>query len=695
MSTYVQGSLFEKGYLLRTLGAIAHEPDIALTELVANCWDAGAAAVHITVPDSIGGDLRVRDDGLGMLTDEFTRRWMKLGYDRQEHQGKSADFPPERAGWKRIAYGRNGVGRHGLLCFADDYQVLTTKADQTSWFHVSTATEDDPFVILAQKVTAGEGHGTELVTTTTRHLPDATKLRQILASRFIHDPQFAIFVNGIALTRTELAGNKASEASIVLPCGITVAVTCYDTNKAATNTLRQGVAFWVGGRLVGEPSWTMGRHAPVDGRTHFGKRYTFIVECDDMRDQVEPDWTGFKRGPKVEELYVGVAEQVEKVFREISASRIEDTKETVYRQNAPKLQALSSGARREVACIVERVAEQNPGMSTEVLESFVSAMVIEKQSSSMQSVLQKLTTLSETDIAGLDRFLSEWDIKDALTVLDEVDNRLAIIEAIKRLSGDKKADELHSLHPLVAEARWVVGPEFDTPEYSSNQTIRNAVQKVFGKKCSPGAFENARKRSDLLVLRDSTLSAVGLEVLDPESQLVRTRDVLLIELKRGGFSIGREEMNQADGYVQDIFGSGQFTDNVRICAFVVGHEVDAKAAPKKTVGDYATIRATTFGALVDTAARRLFGLKQRLNERYGELQRESMPPSLLRALSHHQPELPLGTPVPESAAAPVAAAVPDPANVPAEIPAPAPRLAAKPHQTRRQHPLLPPGTFPP
>src|SRR6185369_2293705 len=113
MSQYVQGSLFEKGYLLRTLGAIAHEPDIALTELVANCWDAGAAAVHITVPDSIGGDLRVRDDGVGMLTDEFTRRWMKLGYDRQKHQGKSADFPPERAGWKRMAYGRNGVGRHG------------------------------------------------------------------------------------------------------------------------------------------------------------------------------------------------------------------------------------------------------------------------------------------------------------------------------------------------------------------------------------------------------------------------------------------------------------------------------------------------------------------------------------------------------------------------------------------------------
>jgi hypothetical protein len=653
MSTYIQGTLFEKGYLLRTLGAIAHDPDIALTELVANCWDAGASAVHVTIPDVIGGDLKIQDDGAGMLTDDFLKRWMRLGYDRQEHQGKSAEFPPDRAGWKRLAYGRNGVGRHGLLCFADDYEVFTTKAGKTSWFRVSTATEEDPFVVLDQKVSAGEGHGTVLVAKTSRHLPDAAKLRQILGSRFIHDPQFTIFINGIALTLTELAGNKISDATVALPSGISVTVSCYDTNKAATNTLRQGVAFWVGGRLVGEPSWTLGRHAPVDGRTQFGKRYTFIVECDDLRDFVEPDWTGFKRSEKVDELHASVAEQVEKIYREISASRIEDTKETVYRHNAEKLHSLSSGARREVASIVERVAEQNPGMTAEVLETFVSAMVIEKHSTSMQSVLQKLLTLSETDIAGLDRILSDWDIKDALTVLDEVDNRLGVIEAIRRLSGDEKADELHTLHPLVAEARWVFGPEFDTPEYASNQTIRNAVQKVFGKSCPPEAFENARKRSDLLIMANASLSAVGLEVLDPEAQLVRTRDVLLIELKRGRSAIGREEMNQADGYVQDIFGSGHFANAVRIYAFVVGHEVAPKTEPNKQVGSYGTLRATTYGTLVDTASKRLFGLKQRLNERYGELQKDAMPSSLRRALSNYQPELAIVAPLPSN---PVSAA---------------------------------------
>ncbi len=47
--TFVQGSLFEEDYLLRTLGAIVHSADIALTELVANAWDAGASQVEQTV----------------------------------------------------------------------------------------------------------------------------------------------------------------------------------------------------------------------------------------------------------------------------------------------------------------------------------------------------------------------------------------------------------------------------------------------------------------------------------------------------------------------------------------------------------------------------------------------------------------------------------------------------------------------
>ena len=33
---YIQGSLFEEDFLIRTLGNLANQPDIALTELIAN-----------------------------------------------------------------------------------------------------------------------------------------------------------------------------------------------------------------------------------------------------------------------------------------------------------------------------------------------------------------------------------------------------------------------------------------------------------------------------------------------------------------------------------------------------------------------------------------------------------------------------------------------------------------------------------
>lgn len=107
--SYVQGSLFEEDYLIRTLGALVHSPEIALTELVANAWDAGATMVDIFIPDEYDQKLVVEDNGTGLTQEQFEQRWMKLGYNRMKHQGKNVLFPPNVEG-KRLAYGRNGVG---------------------------------------------------------------------------------------------------------------------------------------------------------------------------------------------------------------------------------------------------------------------------------------------------------------------------------------------------------------------------------------------------------------------------------------------------------------------------------------------------------------------------------------------------------------------------------------------------------
>ena len=58
---------YEEDFLRRDLGVIVYRPDIALTELVANAYDAGASTVKILVPDEVGATLTVEDDGEGCL----------------------------------------------------------------------------------------------------------------------------------------------------------------------------------------------------------------------------------------------------------------------------------------------------------------------------------------------------------------------------------------------------------------------------------------------------------------------------------------------------------------------------------------------------------------------------------------------------------------------------------------------------
>jgi hypothetical protein len=165
--------LFEDDYLLRELGKVAHDPQVALTELVANAWDAGAARVDLILPDEVGGTLTITDDGHGMTPAQFKKRWMTLRYDRAKHQGLNVEFPPGRTPRSRRAYGRNGVGRHGLLCFADEYEVRTWRDGVLASFVVGTESGPSPFVLRSETLGQQNGSGTRLSVQVARKRPDA------------------------------------------------------------------------------------------------------------------------------------------------------------------------------------------------------------------------------------------------------------------------------------------------------------------------------------------------------------------------------------------------------------------------------------------------------------------------------------------------------------------------------------------
>ena len=125
-----------------------------------------------------------------------------------------------------------------------------------------------------------------------------------------------------------------------------------------------------------------------------------------------------------------------------------------------------------------------------------------------------------------------------------------------------------------------------------------------------------------MVLPDATLCAVALDQFDHTSKLSTMQEVLLIELKRGASTIGREEVFQATSYIQDLLSCGAIEGSPFIHAFVVGEMVSDKVEPVQTIGkdpERGRARATTYSQLVRTGEARLFRLRDQLHSRYGDL----------------------------------------------------------------------------
>ena len=620
-SEIFQGSLFEEDYLLRTLGSISNSPDVALTELVANTWDAGTAKVEIFIPESMDGELTVRDDGCGMTREQFEKRWMTLGYNRIKHQGVSADFPPERATWRRSAYGRNGMGRHGLLCFASKYHVETKRDGMGSRFVVATSSGTEPFTIEKFESFKAQGHGTILTAIASRNVPSADRIRDVLSARFLHDPQFSVHVNGKSVPLSEHTG-LIDKTTLKVNDALSVEAYFIDSTKSARTTQYQGIAFWVGGRLVGEPSWILGNAVLIDGRTRIAKRHTVVIKSDGLYDEVQPDWSAFKSSKLIDSLFQVVSEYVGKLFIRLSTERIQETRDSVLSQHREIIEGLQPLARLEIREFVDDLTSAQPMMTVETVSVAVQAVINLEKTRSGMGLLEKLSKLSDEDVEGLDRLLGEWTVRDALTVLDEIDRRVAVLHAIVRFSADQDADELHTLHPLVSEARWLFGPEFDSAEYASNVSLQTALKTLFNKRLDPKAFLNPRKRPDLLILSASTICGVSTDAYDNEKGLSSLRDILLIELKRGRVEIGREEVHQATDYVEDLTRSGHLDGTPFIRAFVVGHTKSSKVEETRKIGDSpvrARIDVTTYNQLVRTGEKRLFRLKEKLAARYEEL----------------------------------------------------------------------------
>lgn len=613
-------ALFENNFIERTYPNIVSDASIAFAELVANSWDAGATRVDITIPKKQGMPIMIEDNGSGMSDEEFRNRWMVIAYNRVDHQGENIEcIASDNTRIRRIAYGRNGVGRHSLVCFDDSYTIETWKDGYLNIYKISVYGENSPFSIENHTRLPKEGHGTKIIVNAIKHFPDSAAITKTLGYKFMFDPQFEVYVNETKVEYHNIL-RPDKEDTLKSKYG-DLNISIYRIPDGEKNTSNNGIAIWVNGRLVGKPSWTIGDDKIEDARRKFAMKHVIIVKADFLIDEILYDWSGFRRSEKVQEANKILAAYLRKYRIEYYKGKTSEVRDQTIRTNKEAIRALSIPAVYNLKQFFDTYLEKKPEVEADELNIIISSLVNVLRNERGLSLLAKLSVMSDAAIADLDEILDEWSVSNIKTVLEEIHSRLAVIDAIQKLCSDPNTDELHVLHPLISQARWLFGVEYDNPNYTFNRRLSTIVKDLLDGEPNESTTINWEKRPDLVFASDYAISATCIEEFNDDGIAYVDR-ILMIELKKGGFKIGRHEISQAEYYVESIYKGNKLNSKPKIKAYVIGDSIDPSTSSYKKQEDFGEVYAYTYDQLVSTAEKRLFNLKAKLENHYNQFNSE-------------------------------------------------------------------------
>ena len=617
MAEILQKSTFERGFIERTYTSIVTDMSIAFSELIANSWDAGATKVEITLPAHQGMEIIIEDNGTGLTEKEFLDRWMVISYNRVAHQGEFIDYVSDDGKKKRLAYGRNGIGRHAMFCFDDQYQVETWRDGVCNTYVLKADGGDSVLSVISHETSSKEGHGTRLTVLANKNLPDPANIQATLGYRFLFDPEFCVFINKKPVEyQKKIAPTK--ENTITLKSGYSITLSIYQIPEGEKSTATNGIAFWAGNRLIGNASWTIGKIRVEDARRKFAQKHLIVVKADHLINDVVFDWSEFKDTIQVQETYDAVANYVRAFRVEYYKGKVSEVKSDVIQRNIKSIETLNLPALHDLSMFLEGYLEQKPEIDSEDLNVIVDSLISVLQARQGLALLQQLAAMNSEDIDSLNEMLNEWSVSDIREVLNEIDRRIKVIEAIEKLSKDPTTDELHTLHPLVSQARWLFGVEYDNPNYTFNKGLTTVLKEILNSQRKKNVEVNWKKRPDLVFTDDFSLSSYCVDKIDDNEMVIVDR-ILIIELKKGGFSIGRTEMAQAEEYIDSIVLGNKLNCKPHIKAYVVGDTVKSGMSTNKTIGDHGEVYAYTYQQLVQTASKRLFNLREKLTAHYEEI----------------------------------------------------------------------------
>ena len=604
-----QAALFEDRFLESFVGrGIISDSKIAIIELIANSWDAGATQVQIHWPTEYGDVFSISDNGHGMTQSDFDKRFRMLAYDRSKEQGTYAEIPADLVSQigKRPAFGRNGKGRLSGFAFGEFFQVKTWR--NGNMIHYKVFADNTNFLAF-EKIDERprEGHGTEIFVTNANK--PGTSFEQIkidIGMRFMTDPHFEVVINNERITFQDIPEDNLETITASVEGIGDIPIVVIDVKDSDRSTQQHGIAWHVKNRLVGECTWKgSGTEYLIDGRRSAAKRYIFIVKADCLESAVTPDWTAFIPNDSAYiKVFPAVQERIRDYILELDKDNREETFREIEATVQPVLKKIGLVSREKWETFVTSVQEECPSISHNDLERVAILLANLEETESKYTLINILSTATTEDLDNLSQMLLKWDINLAKVVLDEVEYRMRLVEKLQSRVINNLTDEVHELQPLFHRGLWIFGPEYETIEYTSNVGMTKVIQELFGKEI-PGS----RIRPDFAILKDSSVGLYSFPKYDNDGGEIGIDRLTIVELKKPGVAIASEEVNQAWKYVSELFNKGLLKQSSKVTCFVLGSQIDPIEGERSTKMDgRVVIQPLDYDTVMRRAKSRLLNL---------------------------------------------------------------------------------------
>lgn len=598
---------------------ILAEPKVAIIELIANAFDAYARKVVIQLPDVIMEQpFSIEDDGSGMTHEQFQERWMKLSYNRVEHQGIYAEKPPSCASLpNRRAFGRNGKGRHAGFCFADgEFFVETHRDGKRNLYRVFRPQQQDtPFNSERLNETKSTKTGTRIYAQRAVDLmASSDEIRGEIGMRFLSDPSMEVIVDGKRVVYDHIPDHCKTTTGLSVPDVGDIILQIIDTKESDKTTKLHGIAWQVRGRLVGEASWkNFGDEKFIDGRSTAAKRFVFIVQADclDQQNFIYADWTGFNmQEEKVKKAFEAVNEKIRQFLLEQSFEERQSTFKDLQAKNASLLKRMGPRNAEIWRAFIKKVQEECPSISERELENMGAILAKLEASTSKYSLLHTLTNCSSEDFDKLNQIMESWTVETAKIVLDELQTRLSLIAELESKALDNRTDELHDLQPIFDAGLWIFGPEFESIHFTSNESMVTVIRKLMKVTDAVGS----RNRPDFVILPDGTVNFHSLPAYDENHEEDGVSHLVIVELKKPSVALGVQEQNQCWGYVKELMEKGAIKDHTPVTCFLLGKTIQPREERETKKGTACIIRPMTYQSVIGRAKARTFSLYNKVKQ---------------------------------------------------------------------------------